>query len=389
MASATILSTALIAGMVAAFNPCGFALLPAYLAYFVGTDPDKIGTNRAKNILRSLVVGLTMSSAFLLLFGLFGALTSSLLSSSAVQDRLQWATLILGIAIIPLGFLMLLGKEITIKLPRLQKGGQGNNLASIFLFGLSFAIVSLGCTAPVFFATVVGSFSSDGWFEGIQIFIAYGLGMSLIVLFLTMAVGMVRTEVAVLMKKILPHIGKISGIFLVLTGIFLTFYGWWEIQIQRGNYSTNWLVDTSTMFQNTISNWIADVGSGKLAIVLGILLMGALIWASTSTTQTTKKERRDLLRWRYSILTALTFLLLVLEIVRYDWKLIILPFYNTVIDLPSRVWGWISDPIRWSVPFEILLAAFLIAIVTFQTRKKLRIKKELKKELADKELVDA
>ena len=29
----------LAAGLIAAFNPCGFAMLPAYLAYFLGHEP--------------------------------------------------------------------------------------------------------------------------------------------------------------------------------------------------------------------------------------------------------------------------------------------------------------------------------------------------------------
>ena len=33
-------------GMVGLVNPCGFALLPAYLGYFVGTEGDDDSDNR-------------------------------------------------------------------------------------------------------------------------------------------------------------------------------------------------------------------------------------------------------------------------------------------------------------------------------------------------------
>ncbi len=370
MASASLLSTALIAGMVAAFNPCGFAMLPAYLAYFVGADSDQ-PTNRAKNIFRAIAVGLTMSLSFLLLFGVFGALASGLISQGSVQEYLQWATFILGILLVPLGVWMLMGHEVNLRIPRLDRGGASTNLPSIFMFGLSFAVVSLGCTAPVFFATVVGSFSSEGWFQGTQVFIAYGAGMASIVLLLTLATGLAKTEIAVLMRKILPYIGRISGGFLVLTGVFLTIYGWWEIQVQRGNISTNWLVDTATEFQNSISNWIAEVGATRLSIVAALWIIGILVWAITSTEQGRAAEKDDaenLKMWRAGAVGSLGLTWLALEIFRYDWGLMILPVYNTVIDLPFRIWGWVSDPFRWSVPFEILFAAFAAAIIILRAR---------------------
>ena len=34
----------LAAGLIAAFNPCGFAMLPAYLAYFLGHELKNLPT---------------------------------------------------------------------------------------------------------------------------------------------------------------------------------------------------------------------------------------------------------------------------------------------------------------------------------------------------------
>ena len=47
-------------GLVAAFNPCGFAMLPAYVSYFLGLESDD-ETNVARNVLRALVVAVTMT----------------------------------------------------------------------------------------------------------------------------------------------------------------------------------------------------------------------------------------------------------------------------------------------------------------------------------------
>lgn len=366
----TTLSLAFSAGLVATFNPCGFALLPAYLSYFVGLESDQ-ERNPAYNILRGLIVGLTLAVGFLLVFGTIGGLTSSLISQGAVQDRLGWATFVIGILMIPLGIAMLAGFDPKLSLPRLAKGGTSRQLPSVFLFGVSFAIVSLGCTAPVFFGTVVGSFTNDGVWDGILVFLAYGGGMSLVVMVLTMATAMSRTEVAVAMRKVLPYVNKISGVLLILAGAFLIVYGWWEIQVLKGNFDTNWLVDQSTEFQANITNWIYGIGELRLAMALVMLLampLGLVVWDIIMHGKPEEKVMSKRL-WYWSIWVPLWLVaLLALEIFRYDWELLTLPVWRTFIDLPSRIGSWFSDPVRWAVLFEILATASAAFFVWLRIR---------------------
>lgn len=61
------------AGMVATVNPCGFALLPAYLSAFVGLDD---GTSRASAVGRALKVSAALTAGFVAVFGLFGIVIS-------------------------------------------------------------------------------------------------------------------------------------------------------------------------------------------------------------------------------------------------------------------------------------------------------------------------
>ena len=48
-------------GLVAAFNPCGFAMLPVYVSFFLGKDAD---SSTARNIMRALKVGLALTADF-------------------------------------------------------------------------------------------------------------------------------------------------------------------------------------------------------------------------------------------------------------------------------------------------------------------------------------
>ena len=356
------MSSAFAVGLVAAFNPCGFAMLPAYLSYFVSLESSE-EANIGRNIFRGLVVGLTLTVGFVLFFGTVGLLTSTIVSQGAIQSRLSWATFAIGILMVPLGIAMLFGYEPKLLVPRLNKGGTSRQLPSIFLFGVSFAVVSLGCTAPLFFATVVGSFESRNLWEGTLVFLAYAGGMSLIVMILTLATALGRNEIATSMRKVLPYVSKISGGFLVLAGGFLILYGWWEIQVMRGNFGSNWFVDTSQQFQTNITNWLADTGEARVAVAVAFIL-----WAVVLRALWPMLERRVAYLWLGLWIAAWA----LVEIWNYDWELFVLPIWRFVIDLPFRVADWFREPGRWAVLFEVLVAAVVGLIVWGRVRRRQR-----------------
>lgn len=360
LALSSILSIAFATGLVAAFNPCGFAMLPAYLSYFVSLESQE-EAHLSRNIFRGLIVGLTLTVGFVLFFGVIGILASTIISQGAIQSRLSWATFIIGILMVPLGIAMLVGYEPKLLIPRLNRGGTSRQLPSIFLFGISFAVVSLGCTAPLFFTTVVGSFESRNVWEGTLVFLAYGGGMSLIVMILTLATALARNEVATSMRRVLPYVSKISGGFLVLAGGFLILYGWWEIQVLRGNFGSNWFVDTTLMFQTNLTNWLGDVGETRIAVAIALIL-----WAVVLRALWPMLEKRVAYLWLGLWIATWG----LIEIWNYDWELFVLPVWRTIIDLPFRVADWFRDPGRWAVLFEVLAAAMIGLIIWSRVRKR-------------------
>ena len=91
---------ALAAGMAATVNPCGFALLPAYLSAFVGIE-HKAG--RAGAVGRALTVSLALTAGFVLVFGAFGLVVSPL--ALRLEESLPWATVVIGLGPVGLGSL--------------------------------------------------------------------------------------------------------------------------------------------------------------------------------------------------------------------------------------------------------------------------------------------
>lgn len=258
-------------GMVATFNPCGFAMLPAYLSYFLGLEnADGLDHRTDSTVLRALAVGAAMTGGFVVVFGLLGLVLEPVLSS--IQDKLPWLTIMLGIALVVLGVRLLMGREITLRLPKVSKAPDSRELTSVFVFGISYALVSLSCTLSLFIAAIATVVDTENWIVGIGAFLAYALGMGLVLMVLTVAIALARQGIVRRMRGVLPHITRISGALLVLAGAYVAYYGWYELRVFDGRTSgggvAGWMFDLNSH----IASWIDTVGPGRLGLILGFVL---------------------------------------------------------------------------------------------------------------------
>ena len=359
---------ALTAGFLAAFNPCGFAMMPAYLSYFLGFDANQ-KPSQAKNILRGLKVGLTLCAGFLFVFGVVGLLGATVLDRGVLGNWAPWVTFSLGILLGLLGLAMVIGFQLKVNLPRFQKGGDSRSLMSIFLFGISYAVVSLGCTLPVFFGTVVAAFTSRNFGDGLLVFTSYGTGMGVVILVLTLGTALARNEVVGGMRRILPHINRISGVFLVLVGVFLAIYGWSEVQVFRGEIASNKLVELSEELQTSLSNWAGAAGPTRLAVAGLFILAGIILWAIRTDW---KPKTRKIVLGGF----LLTWVLI--ESIAYRGDLFVLPILRTIADIPFRIGNWFTDPLRWSTLFEVITAIFVGFIIYWRVKRRLKQRRDAK-----------
>lgn len=274
-------------GLVAAFNPCGFAMLPAYLGMFLGSNENKEHSS-IKAVLQALKVGGALTAGFVAVFGTFGILTSAVIDQSKILPYVGYVTIVFGVLMIPLGIAMIRGFELKVNLPRLQLGGESNQVVSMFLFGVSYAVVSLSCTVGLFLSVVTDAFISSSFIDGVSVFLAYAFGMGAVIITLTLALALARTGVATNMKKVLPWVNRISGMLLLLAGIYLLFYGWWEIQVLRGNLKTNFIIDLGEKVQSSIVNRINNIGPAKLGVAFLIFIAVVVVAAFTKKLASNK-----------------------------------------------------------------------------------------------------
>lgn len=139
---------ALAAGLVAAFSPCGFAMLPAYLTLVVLGDDRSRGTVTA--VSRALGATAMMALGFLLVFGTFGLAVVPL--ASQAQRLLPFITVMIGAALLAAGAWLLSGRELALLIPKPHSGAPTARLGSMFGYGLAYALASLSCTIGPFLA---------------------------------------------------------------------------------------------------------------------------------------------------------------------------------------------------------------------------------------------
>jgi cytochrome c-type biogenesis protein len=241
---------ALAAGMAATVNPCGFALLPAYLSAFVGIEHRG---GRTGAVGRALTVSVALTAGFVLVFGAFGLIVSPL--ALRIERYLPWATIVIGFGLVGLGIALLLGRQLMLKIPKFQKGGQDGTLPSMFLFGVSYAVASLSCTIGPFLAVTTSTFRSENWLSGLGVFVAYGLGMGVVIAILTVAVALAKSGVVQRFRNLLPVMNRIAGGLLLVAGAYVAYYGWYEVRVLNGSTSDPIIdraVDLQTWLQNQV-----------------------------------------------------------------------------------------------------------------------------------------
>ncbi len=233
LAAALPFGIAFAAGMVAAVNPCGFAMLPAYLSLYLGTEEGGFAERSVtRRVVRALVVGLVVSSGFVLLFGLAGIGVSA--GGTVLISAMPVLGVLVGEALVVFGVWMLLARRgpyaavfgrLATRLGDPTKVG----VRGFFLFGLAYGAASLGCTLPAFLAVVGSGIAAGGVVPGAGRFVGYGLGMASVLMTLILALAFFKEGLIKRLRRALPYVQTASAVLLILAGAYVVFY-WWTAQ---------------------------------------------------------------------------------------------------------------------------------------------------------------
>lgn len=291
--SATPYALALAAGLVAAVNPCGFALLPGYVSLVVADPRGRPGRpqtsappagragwgGRLVALRRAAAMTAAMTGAFVAVFGLFGLAVTPLALS--VGRLLPWATVVVGVGLAAVGAAMLAGwhgPRGRLPVPRLVRA-VGGTLWSVAGYGVTYAVASLSCAIGPFLAVTTATFSSAGLFAGVAVFGCYAAGMGLVVAVVTVAGALARDGVARWLGRWRRHLDRLGRLLLLAAGGYVTYYGGYELRLLHAGPASDPVIAAATAVQGAISRWVDQTGAVRMLAALAALVALPLLAA--------------------------------------------------------------------------------------------------------------
>lgn len=220
-----VLDYAFAAGMVASVNPCSFALFPAYIGLYIGTE--RTGSGLAARLLRAAGIGLVVSASFVARFGLVGVAVAA--SAGGVARFFPIIGLRIGVLLVGGRAFMLGGGSVQfgfldLAADRLGTSSRTPGVAGYAAFGLAYAAGWLGSTLPVFLTVVASGFTAGGSLGAVAQFILYGLGMGAVLTAVTIASAAAEHVALRGLRRMAAALQPLGGLVLLLAGDYVVYY---------------------------------------------------------------------------------------------------------------------------------------------------------------------
>jgi len=216
------LAFAFTAGMLATVNPCGWAMLPSLIAWYLGVEDDDFAARSAAARLREgLSIGALVTLGFLTVFTLMGAVIT--FGVRFLVRYLPLGSVAVGALLTLLGLWLLFGGKLPFTLPAFAPQ-RVRSPKAMYLFGVAYGLVSLSCTLPVFLAVVGVSIPQNTWLNVLIMFAAFGAGMAAVLMALAVSLALFKQGVAQKARTLLPYVHRLGAALLVVAGLYLLWY---------------------------------------------------------------------------------------------------------------------------------------------------------------------
>src|SRR5699024_6517911 len=122
--------------------------------------------------------------------------------------------------------------------------------------------------------------------------LAYAAGMAMLLIVLTLTLAAARRGFLSALRRVLPHIQRVSGGIMALVGLYLLWWGIYEIRmISRDEWRSGaGPVDMVTGWSTALQHRLSDLDAVQVALVLGLVIavtvLAALIRADRRGSDT-------------------------------------------------------------------------------------------------------
>ncbi len=209
-----------IQGVLAFLAPCAVALLPGYIVAFISRNSQGDPTV-LKRMYRGLKLALLSIAGILMIYAVAGALI--IFASQLLKDYMKWITIGMGAVLIVLGFLMVIGKNISFSL-NMNSATHKTEALEAFVFGIAYAIGALGCLFPLFLVVATQAMAAPTAWQGASYIGAYFAGISGMMIATILLSTFAKDLLMKYLRKILPHMERITGVLLILAGAYVIYY---------------------------------------------------------------------------------------------------------------------------------------------------------------------
>lgn len=232
--------------------PCAFPLLPGYVAFYLGrgdgtkpgpehagqTGPEHAGqagpgtpaadggtqpmapASLPVRLRRAASVGVITSLGFFVVYAVLSGVVFAL--GTSVLRNVSVLELFVGIIMVVLGLAMATGRldttAVHVPLPERRRGP-----IDYFAFGVVYAAAAAGCTAGLFVGLVSLALAS-GPVGAVALFGAYALGMSVLMIGVTIAAAIGRGALLGTLSANAGLVSRLGGVVLVIAGLVQLYY---------------------------------------------------------------------------------------------------------------------------------------------------------------------
>ncbi|MBB2967226.1 cytochrome c biogenesis CcdA family protein [Leifsonia aquatica] len=273
------------AGMLSTVNPCGFAMLPAFLAYYIGRDEPGAQQSLVRRALVGLGAGLLVSAGFAEVLSVAGLLVA--LGMRSLIGAVPWVAVLVGVLLVGLGTALLAGRHVGFTMNSSRIARQGRGPSAMLAFGAAYGVASLSCTLAVLLAVIGQALAAGSAVGLVVVFAAYAAGAAMVLVLLALSSALASGLLARILHRTARYVPRIAGAVLLLSGIYLVAY--WAPALVAGGANES-LATTGSRISSAMTAFLSSniglVTGSALAAVAVILISAILVRARNRSRNT-------------------------------------------------------------------------------------------------------
>ena len=165
-------------------------------------------------------------------------------------------------------------------------------LGSMFGYGISYAVASLSCTVGPFLAVTAAGLRGSV-VGAVAVYVAYAAGFTLVVGVLAMAAALANSATVDRVRRIVPYVNRISGALLLVVGVYVGYYGLYEIRLFAGNGNPeDPVIAAAGRLQGAIAGWVHQHGAWPWLVALALIVAAfAAGWRASASARYRRADR--------------------------------------------------------------------------------------------------